>query len=156
MCAQDNMQVVNCTTPANFFHALRRQLKRNFRKPLVVMAPKSMLRHKLVVSDLADFGPGSRFRRVLGEVDKIADGKKVSRVVLSSGKVYYDLLEKRRELKLKDVALVRVEQLYPWPRRHAPPRIHQRRRSRRAGGAPADLRGPARVRIARDRLPARP
>jgi 2-oxoglutarate dehydrogenase E1 component len=115
-CAQDNMQVVNCTTPANFFHALRRQMKRNFRKPLIVMAPKSMLRHKLVVSNLADMGPDSRFRRVLGEVDKIAAGDKVRRVVLCSGKIYYDLLEKRRELGVDDVALVRVEQLYPWPR----------------------------------------
>jgi len=115
-CAQDNIQVVSCTTPANFFHAMRRQVRRNFRKPLIVMSPKSMLRHKLVVSKLADMSTGSRFRRVLGEIDKLAAADKVKRVVLCSGKVYYDLLEHRREHKINDVAIVRVEQLYPWPR----------------------------------------
>ncbi|MCD6074958.1 MAG: 2-oxoglutarate dehydrogenase component, partial [Rhodospirillales bacterium] len=115
-CAQDNIQVVNCTTPANFFHVLRRQVRRNFRKPLVVMSPKSILRHKLVVSKFADLSTGSRFRRVLGEVDKLAAADKVKRVVLCSGKVYYDLLEHRREHKIDDVAIVRIEQLYPWPR----------------------------------------
>ncbi len=115
-CAQDNIQVVSCTTPANFFHVMRRQVRRNFRKPLVVMSPKSMLRHKLVVSKLADLATGSRFRRVLGEVDKLAAADKVKRVILCSGKVYYDLLEHRREHKINDVAIIRVEQLYPWPR----------------------------------------
>jgi 2-oxoglutarate dehydrogenase E1 component len=115
-CAQDNIQVVSCTTPANFFHVLRRQVRRNFRKPLIVMSPKSILRHKLVISKLADFATGSRFRRVLGEVDKLAAADKVKRVVLCSGKVYYDLLEHRREHKIDDVAIVRIEQLYPWPR----------------------------------------
>ncbi len=114
-CAQDNIQVVNCTTPANFFHALRRQVRRNFRKPLIVMSPKSLLRHKLVQSNLDEMGQGTRFRRVIGEIDKI-DPKKVKRVVLCSGKVYYDLLEKRREWGISDVAIVRLEQLYPWPR----------------------------------------
>jgi len=115
-CAQDNMQVVSCTTPANYFHVLRRQMRRNFRKPLVVMAPKSLLRHKLVLSDLADMGPGSGFRRVLGEVENTLDGARVRRVILCSGKVYYDLFDQRRELGLDDVALVRIEQFYPWPR----------------------------------------
>jgi 2-oxoglutarate dehydrogenase E1 component len=115
-CAQENMQVVNCTTPANYFHALRRQMRRNFRKPLVVMAPKSLLRHKLVVSQLTDMGPGTGFRRVIGETESIADGERVRRVVLCSGKVYYDLLDRRRALGLDDVAIVRIEQFYPWPR----------------------------------------
>ena len=115
-CAEDNIQVVSCTTPANFFHVMRRQVRRNFRKPLVVMSPKSLLRHKLVVSKLADLATGSRFRRVLGEVDQLAAADKVKRVILCSGKVYYDLLEHRREHKIDDVAIVRIEQLYPWPR----------------------------------------
>ena len=116
LCAEDNMQVVNITSPANFFHALRRQVKRNFRKPLIVMSPKSLLRHKLNVSALDEMGPGTHFRRVIPEVDKLAAKDKVKRVVLCSGKVYYDLLEARREQCIKDVAIVRVEQLYPWPR----------------------------------------
>ncbi len=115
-CAQDNWQVVSCTTPANLFHVLRRQVRRNYRKPLVLMAPKSLLRHKLVVSRLGDLGPGTRFRRVMGEVDALEDDATVRRAVLCSGKVYFDLLERRRELELGDVALIRVEQLYPWPR----------------------------------------
>jgi 2-oxoglutarate dehydrogenase E1 component len=116
LCAEDNMQVVNCTTPANFFHALRRQICRNFRKPLIVMSPKSLLRHKLVVSRLEDMGPGTHFARVLPEVDALAADDKVRRLVLCTGKVYYDLLQDRRERGIDDVALVRVEQLYPWPR----------------------------------------
>lgn len=116
LCAEDNMQVVNCTTPANFFHALRRQICRNFRKPLIVMSPKSLLRHKLVVSRLEEMGPGTHFARVLPEVDPLVDNDKVRRIVLCSGKVYYDLLQDRREREIDDVALVRVEQLYPWPR----------------------------------------
>ncbi len=116
LCAEDNIQVASCTTPANFFHCLRRQVRRNYRKPLVVMSPKSLLRHKLVVSDLVDFGPGSRFRRVLPETDPLATDEDVRRVVLCSGKVYYDLLQERRNLNIDDVALIRVEQLYPWPR----------------------------------------
>ena len=116
LCAEDNMQVVNITSPANYFHALRRQTHRNFRKPLVVMAPKSLLRHKLAVSKLAAMGPGTRFRRVLPETDRLALDKTVRRAVLCSGKIYYDLLQERRERAIKDVALIRVEQLYPWPR----------------------------------------
>ena len=114
LCAERNMQVCNLTTPANYFHALRRQLKRNFRKPLVVMTPKSLLRHKLAVSRLAEMGEGSAFNPVLGEVDPIAP-ESVRRVVLSSGKVYYDLLAERRAKKIGDVALLRLEQIYPFP-----------------------------------------
>lgn len=116
LCAEDNMQVVNITTPANFFHALRRQMARNFRKPLVVMSPKSLLRHKLNISSLSEMGPGTHFRRVLREIDELKPDNKIKRVVLCSGKVYYDLLEARREQKIDDVAIIRVEQLYPWPR----------------------------------------
>jgi 2-oxoglutarate dehydrogenase E1 component len=115
-CAQDNMQVVNCTTPANYFHVLRRQVRRNFRKPLVVMTPKSLLRHKLVTSTLDEMGEGSDFRRVIGEIDPIRANEKVRRVVLCSGKVYYDLLEERRKKEIDDIAILRVEQFYPWPR----------------------------------------
>ena len=110
------MQVVNITSPANYFHVLRRQTHRNFRKPLVVMAPKSLLRHKLAISKLAAMGPGTRFRRVLPETDRLALDKTIRRAVLCSGKIYFDLLQERRERAIKDVALIRVEQLYPWPR----------------------------------------
>ncbi len=116
LCAERNMVVGNLTTPANYFHALRRQLKRNFRKPLVLMTPKSLLRHRLCVSPLADMGPGSRFRTVIGETDAIAPAEEVRRVVLCSGKVYYDLLAQRREQGIDNVALVRLEQLYPFPK----------------------------------------
>jgi len=116
LSAEDNWQVVNVTTPANYFHALRRQIKRNYRKPMVVMSPKSLLRHKLVTSPLGAMGPDTRFRRVIPEVDRLGLDKNVRRVVLCSGKVYYDLLEARREAEIKEVAIVRVEQLYPWPR----------------------------------------
>jgi 2-oxoglutarate dehydrogenase E1 component len=116
LCAEDNIQVLNCTTPASYFHALRRQIRRNYRKPLVVIAPKSLLRHKLVVSSLDAMGPGTRFYRVLAEIDAIAADDKVNRVVLCSGKVYYDLVQERRQRGIDDVALVRIEQLYPWPR----------------------------------------
>lgn len=116
LSAEDNWQVVNITTPANYFHALRRQIKRNYRKPMVVMSPKSLLRHKLVTSPLGAMGPDTQFRRVIPEVDRLGLDKDVRRVVLCSGKVYYDLLEARREAGIKDVAIVRIEQLYPWPR----------------------------------------
>ncbi|MBR0649845.1 2-oxoglutarate dehydrogenase E1 component [Roseomonas terrae] len=118
LCAERNMRVCNFTTPANYFHALRRQLKANYRKPLVVMSPKSLLRHKMAVSSLADFGPGSSFHYVIPEIDAIAPEEKVTRVVLCSGKVYYDLLQKRREEGITDVALVRVEQMHPFPATH--------------------------------------
>jgi 2-oxoglutarate dehydrogenase E1 component len=115
LCAERNMSVCNLTTPANYFHALRRQLKRNFRKPLVIFTPKSLLRHKLAVSPLQDMATGSAFRFVIPEIDEIAAPENVRRVVLCSGKVYYDLLTERREKAIKDVALLRLEQIYPLP-----------------------------------------
>ena len=121
LCAERNMTVANLTTPANYFHALRRQLKRNFRKPLVIMTPKSLLRHKLAVSRLTDFTGDSYFQHVIGETDAIGAGETVKRVVLCTGKVYYDLLAERRERKLQDVAIVRLEQIYPFPIRSLPP-----------------------------------
>ena len=117
LCAEDNMQVVNCTTPANYFHALRRQLLRKFRKPLTVMTPKSLLRHKLCVSTLADMGKGTSFKRVISETEKLAKDDKIRRVVITSGKVYYDLFEERAARKIEDVAIVRLEQYYPFPAR---------------------------------------
>jgi 2-oxoglutarate dehydrogenase E1 component len=117
LCAEKNMAVCNFTTPANYFHALRRQMKRNYRKPLVVMTPKSLLRHKLAVSSLAEFAPGSIFQTVIPETDAIAAPDQVKRVVLCTGKVYYDLLQERRDKKVQDVAIVRVEQMYPFPAR---------------------------------------
>ncbi|MCW5752581.1 MAG: 2-oxoglutarate dehydrogenase E1 component [Alphaproteobacteria bacterium] len=114
LAAEDNMQVCNLTTPAQYFHALRRQIHRKFRKPLVIMTPKSLLKHKLAVSSLADMGPGSSFHRVLPDPAAPADGK-ARRVVLCSGKVYYDLLEERTARGIHDVALLRIEQLYPFP-----------------------------------------
>jgi len=115
LCAERNMCVANLTTPANYFHVLRRQLKRNFRKPLVIFTPKSLLRHKLAVSALAEMGEGTAFRFVIPEVDAIATPDAVRRVVLCSGKVYYDLLAERREKAISDVAILRLEQLYPMP-----------------------------------------
>ncbi len=114
-CAEDNMQVANCTTPANYFHILRRQVRRNFRKPLIIMTPKSLLRHKLCVSKLADMGPGTSFHRVIGETNTLVADAQVKRVVLCTGKVYYDLWQERENRGLKDVAIIRVEQLYPFP-----------------------------------------
>jgi len=116
MCAEDNWQICNITTPANLFHAFRRQVRRNFRKPMVLFTPKSLLRHKLCISNLAELGVGTSFHRVLPETatDLVA-GDKVKRVVVCTGKVYYDLLQERTARNLKDVALVRVEQMYPFP-----------------------------------------
>ena len=115
LCAEHNMTVCNLTTPANYFHALRRQMKRNFRKPLVIMTPKSLLRHKLAVSAVADMADDSHFQCVIPETDRIAEPGQVKHVVICSGKVYYDLLTERREKGVKDVALVRLEQIYPFP-----------------------------------------
>jgi 2-oxoglutarate dehydrogenase E1 component len=123
MCAEDNMQVVNCTTPSNYFHALRRQMKRDFRKPLIVFTPKSLLRHKRATSTLAEMGDGTTFHRVLWddaqflphEKIKLVKDDKIRRVILCSGKVYYDLYEEREKRGLDDIYLMRVEQLYPWP-----------------------------------------
>jgi 2-oxoglutarate dehydrogenase E1 component len=109
------MQVCNLTSSANYFHALRRQVRRNFRKPLVIMTPKSLLRSPEVASNLAEMGPDTYFRRVIEETDRLVEDDKVRRVVLCSGKVYFDLLHARRERKIDDIALVRVEQLYPFP-----------------------------------------
>nr|WP_245826434.1 2-oxoglutarate dehydrogenase E1 component [Oceanibacterium hippocampi] len=115
LCAEDNMQVCNITTPANYFHALRRQIHRRFRKPLVVMAPKSLLRHKMCVSTLEEMGPGSSFHRVLFDNDRPTSLKGVKKLVLCSGKVYYDLREARDAKGLDDVYFLRLEQLYPFP-----------------------------------------
>ena len=130
LCAEDNMQVANCSTPANYFHILRRQIHRNFRTPLVIMTPKSLLRHKRCVSQLAAMGPGSSFHRVLwddadeasrpeGEIRQttlnLKSDAEIRRVVLCTGKVYYDLLEEREKRSTDDVYLMRVEQLYPFP-----------------------------------------
>ncbi len=115
LCAEDNIQVVNCTTPANYFHALRRQIHRDFRKPLIIMTPKSLLRHRLCVSSLQDMVTGSGFQRVIQDNLATANLKKINRVVFCSGKVYYDLLEQRDKKQLTNVAIIRVEQLYPFP-----------------------------------------
>lgn len=112
LCAQQNIQVCVPTTPAQIFHLLRRQMVRQYRKPLVVLTPKSILRHPLAVSSLEELAKGE-FQTVISEVDDLQP-KKIDRVILCSGKVYYDLLEKRRELKLKNAAIIRIEQLYPF------------------------------------------
>jgi len=123
LCAEDNWQVANCTTPANYFHILRRQLHRKFRKPLVLMTPKSLLRHKRVVSDLTEMGSGTTFHRLLwDDAQSRADAKikadqQIRRVVLCSGKIYYDLYEAREAAGIDDVYLMRLEQLYPFPAR---------------------------------------
>tara|TARA_A100000171_G_C2136099_1_gene150370 strand:+ start:1332 stop:4181 length:2850 start_codon:yes stop_codon:yes gene_type:complete len=115
-CAEDNIQVANCTTPANYFHILRRQLVRKTRKPLIIMTPKSLLRDKRAVSTLDDMSKGTTFQEVLPEVNKnLVPDRKVKRVIICSGKVYYDLVSKRDESGLKDVAIIRLEQLYPFP-----------------------------------------
>jgi 2-oxoglutarate dehydrogenase E1 component len=107
------MQVVQPTTPAQVFHLLRRQMIRLFRKPLIIFTPKSLLRHKEAVSDLAELSKGS-FQPVIGEVEEGIEAKKVKRVIVCSGRVYYDLIAHRREAKSNDVAIVRIEQLYPF------------------------------------------
>ncbi len=122
MCAEDNMQVANVTTPANYFHILRRQLKRDIRKPLILMTPKSLLRHKRATSTLAEMDEGSTFHRVLrDDAERLPGGTplagddRIRRVVLSAGKVYYDLYDEREKRGIDDVYLLRVEQLYPFP-----------------------------------------
>ncbi|WP_426027012.1 2-oxoglutarate dehydrogenase E1 component [Brevundimonas sp. TWP2-3-4b2] len=123
-CAEDNIQVANCSTPANYFHILRRQMHRPFRKPLIIMTPKSLLRHKKAVSTIADMAEGSSFHRVLHDDAQtrpdvagvsIKADKDIRRVVLCSGKVYYDLLDRRERDQADDVYLMRLEQFYPWP-----------------------------------------
>ena len=123
LCGDDNMQVVNCTTPANFFHVLRRQIHRKFRKPLIVMSPKSLLRHKRAVSRLEELGPDTTFHRLLWDDAEVLPDtpvrlqpdSKIQRVILCSGKIYYDLLEERDKRGLDSVYLMRLEQLYPFP-----------------------------------------
>ncbi len=123
LCAEDNMQVANCTTPANYFHILRRQMKRKFRKPLIMMTPKSLLRHKMAVSDLADMTEGAEFHRLFWDTAqinpkasiKLKKDKDIKRVILCSGKVYFDILEERDKRELSDTYILRVEQLYPYP-----------------------------------------
>jgi 2-oxoglutarate dehydrogenase E1 component len=114
LCAEDNMQVAYCTTPANYFHILRRQMLRDFRKPLIIMSPKSLLRHKAAVSSAADFMGDSHFRRIVSDLAAPADDQ-VRRLVLCSGKVAYELMEARDKAGLRDVSVVRIEQLYPFP-----------------------------------------
>ena len=124
LCSNDNMQVMNCTTPANYFHALRRQMHRDFRKPLIIMTPKSLLRHRYCVSNLEDFSKKNSFHRVLWDhaIDpkckgfiKLKNSKKIKKVILCSGKIYFDLLEAREKLKRDDIVFYRIEQLYPFP-----------------------------------------
>jgi 2-oxoglutarate dehydrogenase E1 component len=123
-CAEDNLQVANCSTPANYFHILRRQLHRPFRKPLVLMTPKSLLRHKKAVSKLTDLAEGSSFHRVLWDDAqhdngltsvKLKTDDQIRRVILCSGKVYYVLLDDREKRGVDDVYILRLEQFYPWP-----------------------------------------
>ena len=114
LCAEDNLQVCNITSPCNYFHVLRRQMHRNFRKPLIIMTPKSLLRHKMAVSDAENFTGNSHFMRILSDTNPPAD-KDVKRLVLCSGKVAYDLIEARDAAGDANTAIVRIEQIYPFP-----------------------------------------
>ena len=123
MCAEDNMQVANLTTPANYFHALRRQLKREIRKPLILMTPKSLLRHKRAMSRLDEMGTGTSFHRLLWDDAQVLPNEKIRlvaddkmrRVIMCTGKVYFDLYEEREKRGIDDIYLLRIEQLYPFP-----------------------------------------
>ena len=123
LCAQENMQVLNCTTPANYFHALRRQIHREFRKPLVIMTPKSLLRNNYCVSNIEDFNKNNSFHRVLedqalnkkNKLIELKKPKKIRKVILCSGKIYFDLLAAREKEKIDDIVFIRIEQLYPFP-----------------------------------------
>ena len=123
LSAGENIQVINCTTPANYFHALRRQMHRDFRKPLIVMTPKSLLRHKKCISKLEDFTKKNSFHRILEDHAYLPDSnlielkkdKNIKKVVLCSGKIYFDLIESREKTKNKEVVFIRLEQLYPFP-----------------------------------------
>ena len=117
LCGEDNMQVLNCSTPANYFHALRRQLKRDFRKPLIIMTPKSLLRNKMCVSKLSDMAEQTAFRRVIKDPDLSLKDKNIKKVVICSGKVFYNLYEEREKRKLENVKILRLEQIYPFPHR---------------------------------------
>jgi 2-oxoglutarate dehydrogenase E1 component len=114
LCGEGNMQVANCTTPANYFHILRRQMHRDFRKPLVIFTPKSLLRHKMAVSRSADFIGDSHFMRILSDPSQPADTD-IRRLVLCSGKVAYDLIDARDKAGDRNTAIIRLEQLYPFP-----------------------------------------
>jgi len=113
LCAESNMRVANCTTPANFFHILRRQVRSETRKPLIIMTPKSLLRHPKAVSSFKDMEAGTHFQPVIP--DREVTGAKAQRVILCSGKVYYDLLEERTKQNIQDIAIIRLEQYYPFP-----------------------------------------
>ena len=123
MCAGENIQVINCTTPSNYFHALRRQMHRDFRKPLIVMTPKSLLRHKKCVSNINEFTTKNSFHRVLeddayldsSQLIKLSKNHKINKVIMCSGKIYYDIVEARENSKNDKIVLVRIEQLYPFP-----------------------------------------
>ena len=118
LCAEDNIQVANCTTPANYFHILRRQLRRRFRKPLIIMAPKSLLRHKQAVSHLADMGVGTSFHRLLWDNPQaVGTDDEIKRLILCSGKIYYDLAAERDKRKIRDIYILRLEQIYPFPQK---------------------------------------
>jgi 2-oxoglutarate dehydrogenase E1 component len=114
LCAEDNMQVCDVTTPANFFHLLRKQVKQPFRKPLIVFTPKKLLRHPKAVSSIKDMAKGS-FQMVIE--DNSVDKKKVNKVVLCTGKMYYEMMEEREKRGVTDMALIRLEQLYPFPQK---------------------------------------
>jgi 2-oxoglutarate dehydrogenase E1 component len=151
MCAEDNMQVANCTTPANYFHILRRQMKRDFRKPLIMMTPKSLLRHKRAYRRLRKWGEDRRSTAFFGtmpnaqaEPIKLVKDDKIRRVVMCSGKVYFDLLRRAREARHQRHYLLRLEQLYPFPAKalinelialQATPRSSGARKSRKNMGS---------------------
>jgi 2-oxoglutarate dehydrogenase E1 component len=123
LCAQENIQVVNCTTPANYFHVLRRQIHRGFRKPLIIMTPKSLLRNKRCVSNIEDFSVKNSFHRVLTDhadiksydLLKLKNDSQIEKVIICSGKIYFDIIEAREKIKNDKVYIVRIEQLYPFP-----------------------------------------
>lgn len=115
MCAENNMQIANCSTPANYFHILRRQMKREFRIPLIIMTPKSLLRHKAAVSTMAEFETGTGFQHILKDSSGALNDIDIKRVIMCTGKVYYDILAERDKRGLKDTYILRVEQLYPYP-----------------------------------------
>jgi 2-oxoglutarate dehydrogenase E1 component len=117
LCGEDNMQVLNCSTPANYFHALRRQLKRDFRKPLIIMTPKSLLRNKMCVSKLSDMAEQTAFRRVIKDPNINLKDKNIKKIVICSGKVFYNLYEEREKRKLENIKILRLEQIYPFPHR---------------------------------------
>ncbi len=115
MCAEDNMQIVNCTSPANYFHVLRRQLHRNFRKPLIIFTPKSTLRHKSNVSNIEDYINGSTFHRILTDKLSAKEKRKNKRLIICSGKIYFELADHIAKNKIKNLSIIRLEQIYPFP-----------------------------------------